>query len=142
MNRPDPLLAAVAVADVLACYAYAFAAQALAPASGPHAPVTYWMTQPGVYLLIAPLAAVATWQALRHFAALRRGDRRGWRLPLVGAAVGAGCTAAFIPLAGPRLEDAVLGTAQAAGFGAGLGLLLTCINYPFVRFCPRRTLSA
>ncbi|HEX6040622.1 hypothetical protein [Longimicrobium sp.] len=130
MNRPDPLTITAAVADVLACYAYAFAAQALTPPDGPHAPAAYWMTQAWVYLLIAPVAAVATWQALRHFAGFRAGDRRWWRLPMVGAAVGAGGALALMPLAAPGLADAVLGIAQLAGLGGGLGLMLAAINFP------------
>jgi hypothetical protein len=140
VNKPASWMVAVGLADVLATYAYAFAAQALTPPSGPHAPVTYWMTQPWVYLLIAPVAAVATWQGLRQAAAVREGDRRWWRLPLTGAAIAAGVALPLSLVAQLGFAEAVLGITQVAAFGGGLGLLLTCINVPLVRLA--RTPSA
>ena len=142
MNRPDPLTFTVAVADVVATYAFVFAAQAATPPSGPHAPATYWLTQPWVYLLIAPVAAVATWQALRHFAAYRAGDGRWWRLPLAGAAFGAGGALPLTLISGSTLADAVLGLTQLAGMGGGLGLLLACINLSLARLSRPSAASA
>lgn len=133
MKTPAPHLLAVGIADVLATYAYVFAVQALTPPSGPHAPVTYWMTQPWIYLLIAPVAAVATWQGLRQAAALQAGDRRWWRLSLVAAAIGAVAMLAVSFPAWFSYGEVIGATTEVAAISAGLGLLLTGINYAIVR---------
>lgn len=143
MRIADHPVWAVAVADALLTYPYVFAANALlfAP-EGPHATTAYWMTQAWVYLLIAPIAIVAAWRGARQVQHAWAGRPRWWRLPAEAAAFAA-ATVLMLPLFGAPLAEAALGSLPFMAVAGGLGLLLTCVNYPLARLLrPRGTRAA
>ena len=112
--------------DLVASYAYCFLANEVPfGSSGPRGHLDYWLTQPLAYLVIAPVALVATWRALTL------SGRPGipvWRLPLEGLLLAAGLVIAFSVLSRSSGTDILMTAIEAGGFAALLGLLLTGLN--------------
>ena len=126
MNSGRPALWVIAAIDFALTYAYAFVANALpVDRSGPSAPVSYWATQPWVYALIAPIAAVAAWRGVRHVQRMRGGNGRWWRLTAEAAGCGVVPVVAIAVFESSGLFRAMLEAAVIAG---GLGLLVTAVN--------------
>lgn len=123
-------IAMVVLADAVLTYAYVFAAHQLISASEwRHAPVTHWLTQPWVYQLIAPVAAVASWRGVRQVLDAWAGRARWWRLTAEGAVLGAGCTM-LMALPMNTWTDSLIAARDFLLLSAGLGLVLTCANVP------------
>lgn len=121
-------LALVVLADAVLTHAYVFVANGLISAvEWRHAPATYWLTQPWVYRLIAPVAVVACWRGVRQVLGAWAGHPRWWRLTGEGAAIGAGCMM-LITLPGGSSADSASAVRDMMLLSAGLGLVLTCAN--------------
>lgn len=134
MRHPRALWGVV-LQDVLLTYVYCFSVNALLPPpQGPHAPPAYWLTQAWVYGLIAPVAAVAAWRGARQVLDAWAGRARWWRLTVEGAVIGAVVPVPFvwnIIFVSPADIPPVM--LQVGAMSAGLGLLLTAVNYPIAR---------
>jgi hypothetical protein len=76
---------------------------------------------------------VAAWWGVQQVQAARAGQPRWWRLPGEGAGFAVTAVLIMVLGLGGGTEDFVLALVQCAAVGGGLGLLLTCANYSFVR---------
>lgn len=133
MTERNRSITTVVLADAVLTYAYVFAANGfVGEVQGPHAPATYWLTQPWVYLLIAPVAAVACWRGARQVQDAWAGRPRWWRLTVEGVAIGAACSAS-LGLMIASWSDFVLMLRDVVILCGGLALLLTCANVPLAR---------
>ncbi len=133
MTQQNRGIALVVLADVVLAYAYTFAAHGfIGGIEGPRAPATYWLTQLWVYLLIAPVAAVASWRGARQVLDAWAGRPRWWRLTAEGAAAGAGCSVLMLLSLG-SWPDFAMALRDAVALCGGLGLVLTCANLPLAR---------
>lgn len=123
----------VVLADVLLTYAYVFVSHTLIDnAELRAAPLSHWLTQPWVYSLIAPVAAVASWCGARQVLDVWAGRPRWWRQPLEGIAIGAACVV-LQGLSSGSWSDFLLVLRDVILLCAGLALLLTCANVPLAR---------
>jgi hypothetical protein len=143
MRTADSPVWLIVLIDALLTYPYVFAAEALMPPpEGPHATTAYWMTQAWVYALIAPVAIVAAWRGARQVQHAWAGRPRWWRLPVEAMAC-ALPAALMLLMSGAGVAEVVLGSPQLMALAGGLGLLLTCVNYPLARLLhPRGTRAA
>src|SRR5687767_8492394 len=82
MHQVPRALWMVVLADVVATYVYSFATYEVLPRSPVSEPATYFLAQPWVYALIAPVAAVAAWRGARQVLDAWAARVRWWRLTL------------------------------------------------------------
>jgi hypothetical protein len=126
----------VAVADFVLTYPWAFAANALTPPDGPHAPWTYWIAQPWVYAFIAPVAAVAAWRGVCHVRAAGSRRQRWWQLPSEGFVVGIGVALLAVLIDWPphfSVRHAISEVLTIGVLVGSLGLLLSATNALLIR---------
>jgi len=120
---------AVALTDGLLTFPYVFAAEALPfGRSGPAAAWTYWLGQPWVYMLIAPVAVVVAWRGARQARALARRSKVWWWLSLELVALAVGATLVLSLFGAVGWSDTLGAAAQSGALAAVLGLLLTPLN--------------